>query len=220
MKKDNLKTVAYNTIKQKIITCEFTPGLLLNEEVLTEELKISRTPIRDALGRLEQEGLVKIMPKKGVLVTEMTLKDIHMIYEMRFLYEPYIIEQYHTGISDDDLTRYYKIFQNPKKFEKAVQDNSYFYELDLQLHQLFLDACPNHFIKQSYALIRTQNERFRYISGNHSKQRLADTFREHCNIIHALLQKEIPLAKEYMIKHLEESKKATYKVVFDGMMQI
>lgn len=220
MKKENLKTVAYNAIKQKIVTCELMPGTFVNEELLTEELHISRTPVRDALGRLEQEGLVKIMPKKGILVTELTMRDINMIYELRFLYEPYIIEHYYTGISDNDLTKYYKIFQNPKKLERAVQDNTYFYDLDSQLHQLFIDACPNQFIKQSYALIQTQSERFRYMSGNHSEQRLADTFDEHCHIIRALLQKDIPLAKECMLHHLEESKKATYQVVFDGMMQI
>ena len=57
MAKTNLKTLAYKTIKQKIVTCEYAPGMYLNEEILTEELKISRTPIRDALSRLEQEGL-------------------------------------------------------------------------------------------------------------------------------------------------------------------
>lgn len=66
MAKTNLKTLAYKTIKQKIVTCEYAPGLYLNEEILTEELKISRTPIRDALSRLEQEGLIEIKPKKGL----------------------------------------------------------------------------------------------------------------------------------------------------------
>ena len=64
MAKTNLKTLAYKTIKQKIVTCEYAPGMYLNEEILTEELKISRTPIRDALSRLEQEGLIEIKPKK------------------------------------------------------------------------------------------------------------------------------------------------------------
>ena len=64
MKKINLKTQAYITIKQKIATCEYAPGTFLSEELLVEELKISRTPIRDALGRLEQEGLLEIRPKK------------------------------------------------------------------------------------------------------------------------------------------------------------
>ena len=60
MPKINLKTLAYNAIRQKIVTCEYAPGTFLNEEFLTEDLNLSRTPVRDALGRLEQEGLIQI----------------------------------------------------------------------------------------------------------------------------------------------------------------
>lgn len=57
MKKETLKQHAYNIIKDKIINCEYAPSALLNEEMLKEDVQASRTPIRDALGRLEQEGL-------------------------------------------------------------------------------------------------------------------------------------------------------------------
>ena len=69
MPKINLKTLAYNAIRQKIVTCEYAPGTFLNEEFLTEDLNLSRTPVRDALGRLEQEGLIQIRPKRGIMVT-------------------------------------------------------------------------------------------------------------------------------------------------------
>ena len=65
MKKETLKQHAYNIIKDKIINCEYAPSALLNEEMLKEDVQASRTPIRDALGRLEQEGLVTILPKKA-----------------------------------------------------------------------------------------------------------------------------------------------------------
>ena len=64
MVKTNLKTLAYNTIKQKIVTCEYAPGTFLNEEILTDELKISRTPIRDAFKQAGAGGLIEIKPKK------------------------------------------------------------------------------------------------------------------------------------------------------------
>ena len=54
MPKINLKTLAYNTIRSKIVTCQYAPGTFLNEEQLTTELSLSLTPVRDALGRLEQ----------------------------------------------------------------------------------------------------------------------------------------------------------------------
>ena len=64
MRKMSLKQQAYNIIKNKIITCEYPPNFLLNEEKLKDEIGASRTPIRDALSRLEQENLVHILPKK------------------------------------------------------------------------------------------------------------------------------------------------------------
>ena len=63
MSKMNLKTQAYNTIRQKIVTCEYAPGTFLNEELLTTELGLSRTPVRDALSRLEQAAMMWLLPK-------------------------------------------------------------------------------------------------------------------------------------------------------------
>ena len=94
MPKINLKTLAYNTIRNKIVTCQYAPGTFLNEEQLTTELSLSRTPVRDALGRLEQEGLLEIRPKCGILVRPLTLNDIDMTFEVRMLYEPYILTHY------------------------------------------------------------------------------------------------------------------------------
>ena len=99
MPKINLKTQAYNTIRQKIVTCEYAPGTFLNEELLTSELGLSRTPIRDALSRLEQEGLIEIKPKKGILVMPLSINTISMIFEVRQLYEPYILLNYGTSLS-------------------------------------------------------------------------------------------------------------------------
>ena len=85
MKKETLKQHAYNIIKDKIINCEYAPSALLNEEMLKEDVQASRTPIRDALGRLEQEGLVTILPKKGIMVAPLTIREINMVHEARTL---------------------------------------------------------------------------------------------------------------------------------------
>ena len=91
MAKTNLKTIAYNMIHEKIVTCEYAPGSFLNEEMLTSSLGLGRTPIRDALSRLEHEGLVEIRPKVGITVTPLNISDINKIFEVRLLLEPYII---------------------------------------------------------------------------------------------------------------------------------
>ena len=84
---------AYETLRERILTCRYAPGELLNETALGEKLGVSRTPVREALGRLERESLVEILPKIGVRVTELSIADINEIYAARELIEPYIIEE-------------------------------------------------------------------------------------------------------------------------------
>ena len=114
MPKMNLKTQAYNTIRQKIVTCEYAPGTFLNEELLTTELGLSRTPVRDALSRLEQEGLIEIKPKKGIIVMPLSINTINMIFEVRQLYEPYILLNYGNALSVERLKDLYNIFSSSK----------------------------------------------------------------------------------------------------------
>lgn len=216
MAKTNLKTLAYNTIKEKIVTCRYAPGTFLNEELLTEELKISRTPIRDALGRLEQEGLIEIKSKKGITVTSLSIKDVNMIFEIRRLYEPYILKNYGSCLSEDKLNEFYHIFLHKDSSSECFQNNDYFYDLDSAFHQTIVDACPNPYLRQNYAMIQTQNERFRFMTGNVSNNRLEDTFKEHIDIIRSCLKKDWASAAQKMLHHLEESKKSTFKLVFES----
>ena len=79
----SLKLQAYQYLKTKILNCEYRPNEFLNEQKLCAEMgNISRTPMRDALGRLEQEGLITILPKKGLMVSGITEEDVHSMFEM------------------------------------------------------------------------------------------------------------------------------------------
>ena len=142
MSKMNLKTQAYNTIRQKIVTCEYAPGTFLNEELLTTELGLSRTPVRDALSRLEQEGLIEIKPKKGIIVMPLSINTINMIFEVRQLYEPYILLNYGNALSVERLKDFYNIFSSSKTNHNCYNNNDYFYELDTEFHSFVVDACP------------------------------------------------------------------------------
>ena len=99
----NLKQIAYETIKRKIIHCDYMPNDILSEMMLMEEIDASRTPIREALNMLSQEGLVHIIPKKGIMVLPLTMKEVAMTFEARMLMEPYIIEHYNQYIDHEKL---------------------------------------------------------------------------------------------------------------------
>ncbi|UCF22637.1 MAG: GntR family transcriptional regulator, partial [Ralstonia sp.] len=78
-----LRELAYSEIKRRIMSCEFRPGEPLNEAQLSALLGLGRTPVHQALHRLEVEGLVSILPRKGVLVTPLSLNDVLDMIEVR-----------------------------------------------------------------------------------------------------------------------------------------
>lgn len=217
MAKINLKTLAYNSIREKIVTCEYAPGTNLNEEMLTESLGLSRTPVRDALSRLEQEGLVEILPKRGIIIKSLTLSDINMIFEVRLLYEPYILRTYGNLLSEKKMEKMYEIFQHTDIKDACRQDKDYFYRLDQEFHDFIVSACPNQYIQNNYYLIRTQDERMRHMTGDVSNMRLKDTFREHAQILLPCLLKDWERAAEQLIYHLNESKNAAFQIAMEAM---
>ena len=84
----DLKNKAYETIKERLLDCTYEPGTLLNEARLAEDLGFSRTPVREAISRLESDGFVKIMPKKGIYVSDILLSDVLQIFQTRIEIEP------------------------------------------------------------------------------------------------------------------------------------
>ncbi|MBS5398402.1 MAG: GntR family transcriptional regulator [Lachnospiraceae bacterium] len=217
MKKESLKQQAYNIIKNKIITCEYPPNFLLNEEKLKEEIGASRTPVRDALSRLEQENLVRILPKKGIMVAPLTIREINSIYEARMLVEPYGIEHYAGNIDRDQFLYYEK---KCKETEKLIQENADIYnevyDTDDKLHLEFINATENEYFKALYERIYYQNRRLRILSGVKSKDRLAATQREHLKIIEACLEERWSDAAAEMKEHLLHSKRASFEAMIEG----
>lgn len=216
----NLKTLAYNSIRQKIVNCEYAPGTFLNEEMLTSALNLSRTPVRDALSRLEQEGLVEIHPKRGITVTPLNFRDINMIFELRALYEPYILLNYGRLLPADQLNRYYKIFLSPPTDDRQHIDGRSSFQLDAEFHSMLVNTCPNIYMRQSYALTQTQNERFRHMTGIQHDQRLKETFQEHLNIVRCCLEQNWTEAAEQMRYHIEASRKSTFSLALESLRQL
>ena len=169
--------------------------------------------MRDALGRLEQEGLLEIRPKCGILVRPLTLNDIDMIFEVRMMYEPYVLTHYGAKLSVSALNEFYDIFKKWDPNKEIYRDKDSFYDLDYRFHALIMSACPNEFINRSYDTIQTQNERFRYMTGNVSNFRLEATFKEHMSIVEPCLKGDWEKAKEQLIYHLEQSKASAFRLV-------
>ena len=197
----SLKQDAYNIIKAKIIKCEYLPNALLNEDMLKEELQMSRTPVRDALSRLEQEHLVKIIPKKGFTVTGISLNDAEKVYEVRMLLEPHALEIYGHKIAAH-------VYEGlAEQFTRAISSVPVdtIFEEDDDFHSLIIEATDNSYIIQAYRYPYVQNIRLRAISGHYGEKRLERSQAEHMAIINACLKQEWKKAASALNTHLESS---------------
>jgi len=94
---------AYDTIKQAILSLHVAPGAQLHVEELTQQMGTSRTPIREALLRLEKDGLVRTVPRVGSFVTLITRRDLRELFELRALLESYAAKKAAACMTDDDL---------------------------------------------------------------------------------------------------------------------
>lgn len=207
MAKENLKTKAYNLIKSKIINCDYPPGTFLNESILMEEIGSSRTPIREALSKLEQEDLVKILPKKGVMVSDLSMNEINMIFETRILIEPYIVGHYGQFVPSEILLSMKDAFTRRHLLEISSEE---IYFKDAQFHKLLIEASKNIYFIHTMDRIYNQNYRLRVMAGNRSRERIIASNSEHINIIELMLDKKYDAASESMRLHLEKAKEASF----------
>ncbi len=212
MAKQTLKQFAYVTIKEKILNCEYKPNAFLTEESLCEELNISRTPVRDALGRLEQEQLVRLLPKKGFLVAPLTSQEISMVFEGRMLLEPYVILNYCSNLSEETITNMKHISE---QYNQAINENQthLYYELDNLFHTMILSQCTNRYLLKSYETLKNDDHRLRVLTGSSLNQRLAKTINEHRTILEYLASGNLEQAAESMKVHLTNSKISSFQIL-------
>ncbi|MDR1835164.1 MAG: GntR family transcriptional regulator [Fusobacteriaceae bacterium] len=207
----SLKLHAYDIIKEKIVSCEYKPGTLLSEEVLQKDIATSRTPIRDALGRLDNEGLITILPKKGILVSPLTLESIGSIFEVRLLLEPYALENYGQLIPVEEIQNFLDTFSQPIENLKDEWQ-----ALDDAFHAMITGAMPNHFLRQTYDSIQIQNLRFRSITAQHNLQHPMQTLTEHRAILRAWLDKDIEAAAQHLREHIIAAKKRILELLINS----
>lgn len=142
-----MKIEIYNTLKERIIYLFYTPGQILKEQELAKEFGVSRTPLRTVLFRLEWEHLIKILPRTGILVMELELNTITNVFQARLELEGVIGRLAAQRITPDHLGRLNELEKQCRDMMDH-KDPSALGHLDMDLKQIFHDACGNPFLTE------------------------------------------------------------------------
>ena len=195
-----LRDVVFNTLRQAILTGEFTPGERLMEIALAERLGVSRTPVREAIRKLELEGLVVMIPRKGAEVARITEKDLRNVLEVRCA-----LEELSASLSCERITEEEKLElrQSLQEFEEAVKskDVSYIVDKDVEFHDIIYKKKKNDRLIQILNNLREQIYRYRmeYTKDEDYHEVL---LKEHKEIYDAIIHNDKEKAMECVKTHI------------------
>jgi len=196
-----MNQTSYHSIRSKIIEGVFKPGEALPEELLSRQLNVSRTPIRESLIRLQSEGLVRIIRNRGAFVREITFKDIAEIFEMRILLEGYAAFSCIDHIDKKKVEKLELKLRNMLENTTSLQNISH---TGIQLHYLIRDYCGNSRLQNFISTIDSQIlwvRSFAYrIPGRTIKSLV-----EHLALAKAVIDGDKEKAKEKMTMHLKNT---------------
>ena len=196
-----LRDVVFNALRQAILKGELEPGERLMEIQLAERLGVSRTPIREAIRKLELEGLVLMIPRKGAEVAEISEKSLREVLEVRRSLEELAIELACQRITPEELTA---LEEAENRFARAVEDGEVMAiaESDENYHELIYQATANDRLVQILNNLREQMYRYRleYIKDEDRRQILVV---EHEHILRAVRRRDIADAKSAVREHID-----------------
>ena len=206
-----LRDVVFNTLRQAILTGELKPGERLMEIHLANKLGVSRTPIREAIRKLELEGLVTMIPRRGAEVAQITEKSMSDVLEVRRAMDVLCVELACERITEDELEDLKAACEH---FEQAVKtkDAKKIAQADVALHDIIVHATGNQRLVQLVNNLSEQMYRYRfeYIKDFSQHQRLVE---EHRIIYESLVKKDKETVSEAAKTHIDNQKKAIIKQI-------
>jgi len=198
-----LRSKVFSQIEDAILTGKYAPGDGLTEMRLSEEMKVSRTPIREALRQLELEGLVEYVPSKGIVVTGIAWQDIEDIYEIRMRIEGLAASRAAENITDEELKEL-KDVVDLTEFYVNKEDVEHLLSLDNQFHDIIFKASKNRQLTHMLKLFRNYVKRARNESLIYPG-RSAKVYTEHKNIYLAIKEHNPTLAEEQYAIHMKNT---------------
>ena len=206
-----LRDVVFNTLRQAILRGELKPGERLMEIQLANKLGVSRTPIREALRKLELEGLVNMVPRKGAEVADITEKSLRDVLEVRKALEELSVQLACEKITEEEIEELKRVAE---RFKDTLddQDVTKIAEADVAFHDVIYTATDNQKLILLLNNLREQMYRYRveYLKKEEAYPQL---IAEHEELITKITHHEKHEATKIMCRHIDNQVEAVTDVI-------
>jgi DNA-binding GntR family transcriptional regulator len=211
--RETLTEQAYRLVEEQIVTLRLKPGDVLSEQMLSAMFRIGRTPVREALQRLAREGLITILPRKGVLVSDINPRNQLLVLEVRREIERLLSRAGAERATEDQREQLREIAQGMDGAAKSNDDIS-FMRLDREFNLLLIEAAHNDYAARSMKLLQGLSRRFWYMHYREAAD-LPLCARLHANQARAIAQGDgdaAARASDKLMDYVENFTRATVSV--------
>ncbi len=210
LERPNLRDQIYAILKKSIIFREITPGDKINEEEIARTLQVSRTPIRETLVRLEHEGIVKIIPRRGAFVVSQSKEEVIEILQVREALEGLVARQATKNMDEKTLSRLRDCLQRISDSQHDKDRLLKYTPADMEFHSLLLETCNNNLLKNMMGTVNAHLQMVR-LRTVRLPGRPEQTVREHYKILEAIEKGDASSAERLMRKHVKSVRKDALK---------
>jgi DNA-binding GntR family transcriptional regulator len=198
-----LREVVFEALREAIISGVLKPGERMMEIQLAEQLGVSRTPVREAIRKLELEGFVVMIPRKGAYVAGISLKDIADVFEVRAALEALAAALAAERITDDELEEMERMLVRKAEY---IESNRFaeLIEVDTEFHEALYRASRNTKLEQIIHNLREQIQRFRTTTLAYPG-RMRESLSEHRKLLEAISERDVARAAQLAQEHIENA---------------
>lgn len=206
----SLKNAAYQLIKDRILDGTYPANDIIDEKLIAAELHSSRTPIREAMIALDQEGYLQIIPKRGIFVAPFTYQDALAIFQVRELIEPWLIRTYGPILTREELQQEREAVISEVLYNREHSISDPGISINHHPHSLLISKCDNKNILFMLHHVEEQSRRNPSNRPRKMQHRTSEFYdavmHTHLELVDAMLEGDFARAEAEMVEHLRIGK--------------